>query len=1282
MGGSMGAGEHRRARGRRRWRALTAVTVLGGATVAATLGFTAAAAAGVPTVAAGAGGAGQLRATAAVASAVSTRTAASGTTPAPRPRQGGIRPPAPLPTPIVPSGLPAPFEAMLLGAVTAGAPQVTADGPTGLDLTDAFSQYTNGDRQVVVAYVEGGINWHLPEAAHLVGNVYVDWHEVPVPCSGTTVADATMVVGGTVEPCHTVYSSDEADYDPDGSGVVNAAQWAHDPRVPLVDGTSYVNPEDLIAAFCGSGYDPPVDAATGLRCDISGWDFADDDPDPATEDGAYPHSDDMMENLLAQCPQCTIMPIKAGPEALDPTDDLAEAWLFACESGVSVIDSVTADLGYSSFMRQVISYCEQRGVVMVESSNDFDSTDQQGGMYWPDVVPGNGVVADAAGTAWVRSDETSWGPHNVVSVPGQSSTSGSTSALGGLFGLLLSWGDEAAAKGLIPGPLTGPEAVALMEAAAVPITDPTLTWPGAAGDWDLQYGYGVPDLDTAMAMVAADQLPPVVTIASPDWYQLDDPTRVAAVPVTGTVADPGGGPVTWVAQAAPGAQPAAGDWFTIGSGRTDRTMTGTLGILDLADIPASFWSAPFALSTTKELESTEQYTVTIRVVVTDAAGRQSQDRRAISVVHDPTWGPCSTMAIGSSGESQPALADLQGSGRLDIVFGTTDGTIDAIDPATCREIPGFPVHTAPLAVPERVPAGIDPGGQPIVADVAVGDLTGTGQLDVVATTLGGEVYAVDASGRTLPGWPMSANGAATPAPIPRPDDPYTRPPTAGAVAAPVLVHLAGPAGTLDVVQAGSDGQLSAWGPYGSTVPGWPVTVSLPADTPVTPGDDVIEDSELAATPTVAYLFGPQAGPDIVERSQFSETHGSGVQLGGEGFTFAYDAQGQLLPGWPVALPGLVEYYGSAQQFITEGSDEPAAADVTGTGVDDVEISSVFGVPFVVDGAGQVVGAYGSSATTPSAAVAGDMATVLGDLAGLSLPASPTAPPGLPADVPISFAGSGAFGVVGGSLRFAEAQVGAGSILEGEETDDSGVGIGEYESVFPAAGGAESPGFPSVRQGLDFLGAPLFADVGDGPAVDVVDGGDSNAIVAYDPQGQMVPGFPKWTPGWNLFSPTADDLLSDGRVDLVSTTREGYLMVWQTSAPASADDQWSRWHHDLYNSGNAGVVADPPGAPRDLQWAPGGATARFVAPGARWYSGQPSAYQVTGTLAGGATWSRREPATVPAGGVQQLAVEKGTRQLTVQAVGPTGLLGTPVSPGTWGPSGSGFWNWPGSFARGS
>jgi hypothetical protein len=175
--------------------------------------------------------------------------------------------------------------------------------------------------------------------------------------------------------------------------------------------------------------------------------------------------------------------------------------------GAKVVVSVTADLGFSPYMRQAVNKLWNDGVVMVESSNDFDSLDHQGGMFWPYVLPGNGLVTNShqqgptatSQTAAVRnastttystrSDETSWGTHAMFSVATQGgSTSESTPTTGGVFGLLLSYGLQAADSHLISSPLTNDEAIQVMRATASPITDPSLPWPGSPGEWNLQYG--------------------------------------------------------------------------------------------------------------------------------------------------------------------------------------------------------------------------------------------------------------------------------------------------------------------------------------------------------------------------------------------------------------------------------------------------------------------------------------------------------------------------------------------------------------------------------------------------------------------------------------------------------------------------------------------------------------------------------------------------------------------------------------------------------------------------
>jgi hypothetical protein len=1098
-------------------------------------------------------------------------------------------------------------------ASSCASPPVTPAGPCGMNLENAFAHFTTGDPGVVISYVEGGINWHLPQAHELVDVVYLNWRELPVPCTGTT-----MFRAGRTEPCARAYSHSIADYDVDHDGVVNVEEWAHDPRVSDSNENGYLDPEDLIAAF-SDGIDHD---GNGYANDISGWDFYDNQNDPQTVDSTYDHSDEQMLVLHRECPHCLIMPVKAGAEALDRTKDLAKAWLFSADAGASVVVSTTADLGYSSFMRQAVGYLQARGVAMVESSNDFDSTDHQGGMFWPGVIPGNGAVATAAGDAWTRSDYTSWGPHNVLTAATNGgTTSESTPTLGGAIALLLSWGRQAAATDLISSPLTGPEAEQELIATATRVTDPSLPWPGEEGDWNPQYGYGIPDVYRAMQQVAAGEVPPVARIESPAWYSLFDPTVRSGVPIRGTVTTRGG-PVHWVLQAGLGGDPKS--WFTVGSGTTGHSFAGLLGVLSLAQIPQSFWEAAFSLSQTKELETTQQYAVTLRLVATDASGAAGEDRRAINVVHDRSW-LGRPLPLSAGGESQPALVDLQGSGRLDLVFADADGRVHAIDPLTRHELPGWPVTTDPVtAVPH---AGVDPGYEAIIADVAVGDLTHTGHLDVVATTEEGRVFAWDSHGNLLPGWPQVCDTGVSPPPIPRPALPYRRLPKVGASGGgPVLFGLGG-GDQLDVVQAGWDGYVHVWRADGSALPGWPVKVSMPAGFTPAPGYVLIDDEKLDAPPAVAYLEGRDKPPDLVIRSQYTETLGSGLKPFPHSFVFAYHSDGTGVAGWPARLLGLAEFYNSAQEFVTEGDSAPVAADVGETGSDSVAVAPMFTPPYLLSGTGQVQSVFTSIKWPPSSL-----------------------------DIPISFTSSAAFGRLGSRLELSTAETGGLSLARALLNPNTGEPIENFESAFPASGGGSVFGFPRPRQGIDFLGEPIIAPVSSGGQESVIDGGDSNAMHAYGPLGVTSGGFPKWTTGWNLFSPAAGDLLSIGRVDLVSATREGYLFVWGTAGSAAANNQWWRLQHDEWSSGNYGSVTRPPGAIRRARWRPGETTMTFTAPGSTWYTGTPASYRLTFEPQD-QTLSR--PATVAAGGRETIPVPAGTQHLSIQAVGPTGLLGTPA-----------------------
>ena len=101
--------------------------------------------------------------------------------------------------------------------------------------------------------------------------------------------------------------------------------------------------------------------------------------------------------------------------------------------------------------------------------------------------------------------------------------------------------------------------------------------------------------------------------------------------------------------------------------------------------------------------------------------------------------------------ASPALAQLDGRGRLDVVVGAADGHVYAWN-GRGRRLPGWPVEARDGDDRERV-----------VSSPAVGDIDGDGGPDVVeasAEVYGstpeteGRVYAWDARGRPKPGWPI------------------------------------------------------------------------------------------------------------------------------------------------------------------------------------------------------------------------------------------------------------------------------------------------------------------------------------------------------------------------------------------------------------------------------------------------------------------------------------------------------------------------------------------------
>ena len=117
-------------------------------------------------------------------------------------------------------------------------------------------------------------------------------------------------------------------------------------------------------------------------------------------------------------------------------------------------------------------------------------------------------------------------------------------------------------------------------------------------------------------------------------------------------------------------------------------------------------------------------------------------------------------------------------------------------------------------------------------------------------------------------------------------------------------------------------------------------------------------------------------------------------------------------------------------------------------------------------------------------------------------------------------------------------------------------------------GAVLPAFPRVMDDMQFLSSPGLADVdGDGRA-EVLQGSGGYLLRAYRADGATPAGWPKFTHGWLIPSPTGGDVDGDGKIEIVAATREGSLYVWDTPAPSSdAAIPWQGFGRDRRNSGN-------------------------------------------------------------------------------------------------------------------
>ena len=194
------------------------------------------------------------------------------------------------------------------------------------------------------------------------------------------------------------------------------------------------------------------------------------------------------------------------------------------------------------------------------------------------------------------------------------------------------------------------------------------------------------------------------------------------------------------------------------------------------------------------------------------------------------------------------------------------------------------------------------------------------------------MYAWDAQGHRLRGFPQHSNPRywSLPVPTPQAPTPHGRLPSRGNWSPPVLADLEGN-GRLDILMTAYDGFVYAFRTRRPARTGLAGTgeASARPTTPAStsPRQSYIRDSKLMYPVGVADVLG--TGRPQVYVSSFECNRGSQAFLYGIWPDGNRHRGGPYLPNWPVSVPTLSRCYDQSIDFVGEGTSAPVFGPVDG-----------------------------------------------------------------------------------------------------------------------------------------------------------------------------------------------------------------------------------------------------------------------------------------------------------------------------------------------------------------
>ncbi|CAA9502237.1 MAG: hypothetical protein AVDCRST_MAG30-1982, partial [uncultured Solirubrobacteraceae bacterium] len=1017
---------------------------------------------------------------------------------------------------------------------------------------------SRGDPSVDVAILDTGINW---DNGGTRDQVALNREELPAPTRD------------------------------DGDGALDVDDYAA--QVGKEEPTG----QDLIRRFS----DGKDDDGNGYVDDIAGWDFFDDDNDPAdassyfaAENHGTGRTNEAVENgddgqgALGVCPRCRHVPLRIWDTFVSDQNLFAMGIVYAADNGIEVIEGADGGLYHSRFAEAASEYAYRKGSVQVYSGDDLNTANHNYPAAYDHTMLIEGVVTDTQGlgtelpsdqrdpglrdaligflqragagtnapvrTYFRGANTTQFGGKSSISMEG-STGSTNTGKAAGAAALVIS---AARQKGR---ELTPDEVRELLEGTAEDVLPGNTVGTGVPDPsqpgFDTHFGYGRANVGEAVRRADNGAIPPEADIATPDWYAPVTGDRVA---IGGLARDArrAGREFTWKLEYGVGLAPRT--WKPAGEGRSSGTVT------ELGEIPLNDVRAALAARNTFEdrddpagptLDKSEprldpfrgQFTVRLTVTSAETGVIAGVDRKVLTALDDPTLRPGFPKRLGTGGEAPLRYADLDGDNVQELVLPTEDGLVHAYRPDG-SELPGWPVRTRTMTQAAThpgapglkvLPPALEPPRAPVVAD-----LTGDGLPEVV-TAAGERLYAWDRRGRELPGWPVRpdperANCAPSQQSKPRSH------PKCGFLASPALARLDGAGKPPAIVAPGLDGRLYAYRPDGTPAAGFPVRLIDP-DVP----DKEKMTAESINSPAIGDLDGDGRDEIVVATN---EVYGSSGGGGGDVSFFGVlgNAAGTTSRVYAVKPDGTRAQDGP---FLKGWPIKPPGIiqdvlPLIGPGHD----------PALVKIGGQrrvVVSVTGGSLALyrPDGTKERDMQQNTGATLGALNLFESAAIGDLTGDGP---------SIVKYQVDLTQA---ANLLLVGQNFPYS-----HRIGAFDPRTGAARPGYPTVTDDYQFLSSSTVAKVAPGSTRQVLAGTGLGLLHAYDGRtGRDAPGFPKVTGGW-LFSPAA--LSDDGR--LAGITREGFLFEWSTPDAPACQTEWPSFRHDQQGTGNYDADGTPPAAP--------------------------------------------------------------------------------------------------------